>query len=66
MLLRLKYAGLDTEKIRLLDGEKDLTEALSESASGVYIAANYTSMLNIWDILNTIRGREDRTKEKWN
>ena len=66
MLLRLKYAGLDTEMINLLDGEKELTEALSESETGVYIAANYTSMLNIWDILNTIRGRGDRTKEKWN
>ncbi|MBQ6215707.1 MAG: DUF1727 domain-containing protein [Oscillospiraceae bacterium] len=66
MLLRLKYAGLDTEKIKLLDGENDLTVALSESETKVYIAANYTSMLNIWDILNTTKGRGDRTKEKWN
>ena len=56
----------ESNRYSVLDGEKDLTEALSESASGVYIAANYTSMLNIWDILNAIRGREDRTKEKWN
>ncbi len=66
MLLRLKYAGLDLERIRLLNGEKDLTKALGESEKRVYIAANYTSMLNIWEILNTIKGGGGRTKEKWN
>lgn len=60
MQLRLKYAGADTGRIRLISGgdRKGLVARICHGRTPVYILPNYTAMLPLRDALRKAAGRD--------
>lgn len=60
MQLRLKYAGADTGRIRLISGgdRKSLVARICHGRTPVYILPNYTAMLPLRDALRKAAGRD--------
>ena len=60
MQLRLKYAGADTGRIRLISGRdaKSLVNRICRGKTPVYILPNYTAMLPLRDALRKAAGRD--------
>ncbi len=61
MQLRLKYAGADTDRIRLVREPKDTLDWIRESDVPVFALPNYTSMLELRDAVR----KETGAKEFW-
>ncbi len=59
--MRFKYAGIPTEKIRLLSDYKQLLETVISEKTPVYIMPTYTAMLEIREVLS----RDYSFKEFW-
>ena len=60
MQLRLKYAGIDQDRIRLIP-EKEKRRLLARISRGrtpVYILTNYTAMLSLRNLLSRAAGKE--------
>ncbi|MBQ2640810.1 MAG: DUF1727 domain-containing protein, partial [Lachnospiraceae bacterium] len=60
MQLRLKYAGIDQDRIRLIP-EKEKRRLLARISRGrtpVYILTNYTAMLSLRDLLSRAAGKD--------
>ena len=60
MQLRLKYAGADTGRIRLVSGRdrKSLVDRICRGQTPVYILPNYTAMLPLRDALRKAAGKD--------
>ena len=61
LAMRFKYAGIPTEKIRLLSDYKQLLETVIAEKTPVYIMPTYTAMLEIREVLS----RDYSFKEFW-
>ena len=59
MQLRLKYAGLPTEKISLIKDYHTLLEVLSGVREPVFALPNYTSMLSLREVVGHAAGKSD-------
>jgi len=59
LALRMKYAGLDTDRVHVVDGlEGGLDAALSHGTGPLYIVPTYTALLELQDLL-TSRGQAE-------
>ncbi len=59
MQLRLKYAGVPEDKIRLVRGWDQLTEQMRDSSYPVFVLPNYTSMLALRRTLAEATGKQE-------
>ena len=57
MSLRLKYGGIDTTKIELVQSDGELIERMRVSEVPVFILPNYTAMLSLRVALGEITGK---------
>jgi UDP-N-acetylmuramyl tripeptide synthase len=56
LALRMKYAGMDTDRVHVVDGlEEGLDAALDEGDGPLYIVPTYTALLELQELL-TARG----------
>jgi len=60
MQLRLKYAGIDQDRIRLIPEKEKrcLLARISRGRTPVHILTNYTAMLSLRDLLSRAAGKE--------
>ena len=57
LALRMKYAGLDTDRIHVVDDlEKGLDAALADGEGPLYVVPTYTALLELRELL-TKRGQ---------
>ena len=56
MCVRLKYAGVDTDRISILSDEKEILRQIREGGKPVVILPNYTSMLAVRAALQKAAG----------
>jgi UDP-N-acetylmuramyl tripeptide synthase len=62
LALRMKYAGLDAERIHVVDAlEQGLDEALRDGSGPLYIVPTYTALLELREILT----RRGQAKAYW-
>ena len=64
MLIRLKYAGADTEKLEVVSTDSELIEKMTEHKIPVFILPNYTSMLSLRAELSAVTGKKEFWKEQ--
>ena len=59
LALRMKYAGLDTDRVHVVDGlEAGLDAALRHGTGPLYIVPTYTALLELQELL-TSRGQAE-------
>ena len=60
MQLRLKYAGIDQDRIRLIPEKEKrcLLARISRGRTPVYLLTNYTAMLSLRDLLSRAAGKD--------
>ena len=66
MRIRLKYAGADESKIKLIEKESELLEEMTSHELPVFVLPNYTSMLSLRAVVSQATGKKEFWKDQKN
>ena len=64
MQVRLKYAGADDKKIKLVEDNNKLLEAMTSHKLPVFVLPNYTSMLALRAVVGAATGKKEFWKDQ--
>ncbi|MCR5214747.1 MAG: MurT ligase domain-containing protein [Eubacterium sp.] len=64
MSIRLKYAGASTQRLIIIEDNKELLEKMTSHSLPVYVLPNYTSMLSLRAVVGAATGKKEFWKDQ--